>query len=70
LSGGEPPYRDVFDASRRVERTYPPDLLPLAAMVPGYRGNAAAARAVLAWLSARFPIPAAIGAALDDLLTN
>ncbi|MFC7529844.1 hypothetical protein [Actinoplanes sp. GCM10030250] len=61
LSGGEPPYRDPFDASRRVERAYPPDALPLAAMVPGYTGNAAAALAILDWLAHRYPIDPAIG---------
>lgn len=68
LSEGEPPYRDVFDASRRVERTYPPEILPLAAMVPGYRGNAAAARVILGWLSARFRVPAPIGTAIEEML--
>ncbi|GIE89861.1 hypothetical protein [Actinoplanes regularis] len=70
LGEGEPPYRDVFDASRRVERTYSPRVLPLERMVPGYRGNAAAARVVLDWLSARYPIPAPIGAAIEDLLSS
>lgn len=68
LSAGEPPYRDVFDDSRRVERTYPPSLLPLAEMVPGYRGNAAAARVILDWLSARFPVPAPMRAAIEAML--
>ncbi|KUL28479.1 hypothetical protein [Actinoplanes awajinensis] len=70
LSEGEPPYRDAFDSSRRVERTYPPQVLPLAAMVPGYRGNVAAARAILDWLGDRFPIPAPIGSAIDGLLSS
>ncbi|GAA4601739.1 hypothetical protein GCM10023107_57780 [Actinoplanes octamycinicus] len=70
LSEGEPPYRDLFDPSRRVERTYPPQLLPLAEMVPGYRGNAAAARAILDWLGARFPIPAPLGARIEELLSK
>ncbi|BCY07482.1 hypothetical protein L3i22_025700 [Actinoplanes sp. L3-i22] len=68
LTDGEPPYRDVFDASRRVERTYAPQVLPLAEMVPGYRGNAAAARTILSWLGARFRIPAPIGEAIEALL--
>ncbi|WIM98742.1 hypothetical protein ACTOB_002352 [Actinoplanes oblitus] len=70
LSEGEPPYRDVFDPSRRVERTYPPQLLPLAEMVPGYRGNAAAARAILGWLGARFAIPGPINRAIEELLRS
>ncbi|MFI1993929.1 hypothetical protein [Actinoplanes sp. NPDC020271] len=68
LSAGEPPYRDVFDDSRRVERTYPPHELPLAEMVPGYRGNAAAARVILDWLAARFRVPAPMGEAIERLL--
>jgi hypothetical protein len=68
LSAGEPPYRDVFDDSRRVERTYPPHVLPLEGMVPGYLGNAAAARVILDWLSVRFPVPPPLREALESLL--
>ena len=68
LSGGEVPYRDVFDAARRVEHAYPPEVLPLAAMVPGYLGNVAAARAVLDWLERRHPVDPAIGDAIRELL--
>ncbi|MFJ6197864.1 hypothetical protein [Micromonospora sp. NPDC092111] len=60
--------RDPFDPSRRVERAYPPEVLPLAAMVPGYRGNRAAARVVLDWLAARFPVDPVIGDAVRRLL--
>ncbi|MEU5526276.1 hypothetical protein ABZ744_04990 [Micromonospora chersina] len=52
--------RDPFDPSRRVEQAYPPEVLPLAAMVPGYRHNREAARATLDWLAARFPLDPAI----------
>ncbi|MEV6350240.1 hypothetical protein [Actinoplanes sp. NPDC051851] len=66
LDEGEPPYRDLFDPSRRVERAY---RLPLAAMVPGYDGNAAAARTILDWLSSRYPVPPALGRAIEDMLS-
>ncbi|WP_436520647.1 hypothetical protein [Actinoplanes sp. HUAS TT8] len=68
LNEGEPPYRDVFDDSRRVERTYPPEVLPLAGMVPGYHGNPAAARVILDWLGARFRVAVPIRAAIEALL--
>ncbi|MGR6318326.1 hypothetical protein Q2K19_01175 [Micromonospora soli] len=62
--------RDPFDASRRVERAYPPEVLPLAEMVPGYRHNRAAARATLGWLTARFPVDPVIATAVRDLLAT
>jgi hypothetical protein len=70
LDKGEAPYRDPFDVSRRVERAYPPDVLPLAAMAPGYGHNLAAARATFAWLSHRYPVHPGIGAAVRALLTR
>lgn len=60
--------RDPFDPSRRVEQAYPPEVLPLAEMVPGYRANRAAARTTLAWLEARFPVDPVIGDAVRRLL--
>ncbi|MEV6302905.1 hypothetical protein AB0M02_26055 [Actinoplanes sp. NPDC051861] len=65
LETGEAPYRDPFNPSRRVERTYP---LPLAAMAPGYTGNADAARAILEWLSKRYPVDPAIGSPIRELI--
>ena len=47
LSGPGPSGADPFDRTRRVERTWPADVLPLADLVPGYRHNVAAASAVL-----------------------
>ena len=61
--------RDVFDPSRRVEQAYPREVLPLAAMVPGYRHNRAAARATLDWLAARFPLDPAIADPVRALLS-
>ncbi|MEV4489466.1 hypothetical protein AB0K04_05035 [Micromonospora coxensis] len=60
--------RDPFDPTRRVEQAYPPEDLPLAAMVPGYRANRDAARATFGWLSARFPVHPVLGEAIRRLL--
>ncbi|WP_428962610.1 hypothetical protein [Micromonospora fluostatini] len=68
--GGVRAGRDPFDPSRRAERAYPPEVVPLAAMVPGYRHNRAAAGTVLAWLAARFPVDPALGAAIRRLLDD
>ncbi len=62
------PGRDPFDPARRVETVYPPDVLPLAAMVPGYLHNTAAARAVLGWLAGRFDIDPVMQRAVRELL--
>ncbi|MFI7282494.1 hypothetical protein ACIBOV_19765 [Micromonospora chersina] len=62
--------RDPFDPSRRVEQAYPPEVLPLAAMVPGYRHNREAARATLDWLAARFPLDPAIADPIRALLAT
>ncbi|QLQ34994.1 hypothetical protein [Micromonospora robiginosa] len=62
--------RDPFDPSRRVEQAYPPEVLPLAEMVPGYLHNRAAARAMLDWLQARFPVDPVIGGAVRELLAR
>ncbi|MEU8244357.1 hypothetical protein AB0C07_39385 [Actinoplanes missouriensis] len=70
LSSGEAPYRDPFDVTRRVERAYPADVLPLAAMVPGYAHNTAAARTIFEWLGKRYPVHPGIGAAITALLTR
>jgi hypothetical protein len=59
---------DPFDGSRRVERRWGRDVLPLAELVPGYERNGAAARAVLSWLSARSEPDPVLVAAVEDLL--
>jgi hypothetical protein len=61
---------DPFDRSRRVEQAWPPHVLPLADMVPGYARNAAAATAVLAWLTGRFDVDPAVVTAVEGLLTR
>ena len=60
--------RDPFDPSRRVEQAYPPDVLPLAAMVPGYERNRQAARVTLGWLEDRFAVDPVIASAIHRLL--
>ena len=70
LSGPAPTGSDPFDRTRRVEQVWPPDVLPLADLVPGYRHNVAAASAVLAWLRARHEVDPAIGGAIDGLIAS
>ncbi|MEV4280439.1 hypothetical protein [Actinoplanes xinjiangensis] len=70
LGGGEPPYRDAFEPARRIERAHPVEVLPLAAMVPGYTGNVAAVRFTLGWLERRYTVPAGIGDALRELVRS
>jgi hypothetical protein len=60
--------RDPFEASRRVEQAYPPDVLPLAAMVPGYEHNWAAAGFTFDWLRQRFAVDPVIAAVIRRLL--
>lgn len=67
-SPARPHHRDAFDPSRRVETAYPPDLLPVSRMVPGYDNNPSAARATLAWLTERFQIDHVIRSAIEELL--
>ncbi|PWU51552.1 hypothetical protein DLJ47_21185 [Micromonospora sp. S4605] len=62
--------RDPFDASRRVEQAYPPEVLPLAAMVPGYQHNRRAAEVTLTWLEERFTVDRVIADAIRRLLAT
>jgi hypothetical protein len=62
--------RDPFEASRRVELAYPPEVLPLAAMVPGYEHNIGAARHTFDWLRERFAVDPVIAAAIEELLSR
>lgn len=62
--------RDPFEASRRVETAYGPEVLSLSAMVPGYDRNADAARATLGWLTARFECDPVIVQAIERLLND
>lgn len=60
--------RDPFEASRRVEQAYPPDVLPLSVMVPGYEHNWAAARFTFDWLCREFAVNPIIATAIGQLL--
>ncbi len=60
---------DPFDPARRAETNIPAGELPLAAMMPGYHGNRAAAEAILDWLEARFAVDPVIAAAIRAQLT-
>jgi hypothetical protein len=62
--------RDPFELSRRVEQAYPPNVLPLAAMVPGYERNRQAAQVTLAWLQERFTVDPVIASAIQQLLQS
>lgn len=68
LTGSSPALRDVFDASRRVEGAFAPEVLPLARLVPGYEHNVPAATAMLAWLRDRFDVDPGVGGAVDALI--
>lgn len=62
--------RDPFEPSRRVEQAYPPDVLPLARMVPGYERNREAAAEMLTWLKERFDVDPVIAAAIESVLAR
>ncbi|MCI4065946.1 hypothetical protein MRQ36_26710 [Micromonospora sp. R77] len=70
LAAGPGRHRDPFDLSRRVEAAYPPEVLPLAEMVPGYADNRRAAAVTLAWLVQRYPVDPVIRAAIEQLLAD
>jgi len=62
--------RDPFEPSRRVEQAYPPEMLPLAAMVPGYEHNRQAASFTLSWLKERFKVDPVIAGAIESVLAR
>lgn len=59
---------DPFEPTRRAEQASTPHPLPLERMVTGYRGNAAAARATLGWLTAHHEADPVIVAEVERLL--
>jgi hypothetical protein len=59
--------QDAFVIERGAETRYGPDVLPLAAMIPGYERNGEAALAILAWLEARADVDASVAAAIRRL---
>jgi hypothetical protein len=58
---------DPFEPTRRTEVSHD---VPLAAMMPGYVANAAAAEAVLAWLEERYPTDPAITGPVRELIRS
>jgi hypothetical protein len=59
--------QDPFAVERGAERRFPPELLPLTAMVPGYEHNAEAALAILEWLEARVEVSPILASAIREL---
>lgn len=59
--------RDPFGAERRVEARHPDLAAALSAMMPGVERCPEAARAILGWIEARYPVNPAIRAAILDL---
>ena len=61
---------DPFAVERRAERRFTPAQLPLEQLVPGYRHNAAAAKAVMRCLRAHASLDPAMAAAVHDLIAR
>ena len=60
--------QDPFAVERRAERRFTPAQLPLDQLVPGYRRNAVAAKAVMRCLGAHVSLDPAMAAAVHDLI--
>ena len=61
------PRQDPFAVERGAETRFDPEVLPLAAMVPGYERNVEAALAILAWLEARVEVSRPLADAIREL---
>ncbi|HUK12015.1 MAG TPA: hypothetical protein VLW17_01835, partial [Thermoanaerobaculaceae bacterium] len=59
--------RDPFNAARRFERRSPALAAELERFLPGYARTPEAARAILAFLERRWPVSAAMAAAIRAL---
>ena len=59
--------QDPYVIERGVEARFGADVLPLAAMIPGYERNGEAALAILEWLEARADVDPALAAAIRRL---
>lgn len=66
----EQPFPDVFEATRRVEQARTDRQPDWAALVRGYAGNAASARAVLDWVERWYDPSPAMVAAIRGLLAR
>jgi hypothetical protein len=61
------PKQDAFVVERGAEKRFARDVLPLAAMAPGYDRNAQAALAMLEWLEARVDVSQALATSIRQL---
>ena len=59
--------QDVFAIERGAEKRFPPDVLPLGRLVPGYGRNSEAALAILEWLEERTDVDPTLAAAIRRL---
>ena len=66
---GAGPRQDAFIVERGAERRFGAEVLPLAAMVPGYERNREAALAILEWLEARAAVDPVLAAEIRRLAT-
>lgn len=67
LEAAQPGFEDPFNRERRFEVRFPQTAAVLAACLPGYDATPAAARAILQFLSARFPVNPALQMAIEQL---
>jgi hypothetical protein len=59
--------QDEFVVERGAETRFRPDVLPLAALVPGYERNSEAALAILEWLESRADVDGTLAAEIRRL---
>ena len=67
LETAQPGFEDPFNRERRFEARFPQTAAALAACLPGYDAAPAAARAILQFLSSRFPVNPALKLAIEQL---
>ena len=67
LEAAQPGFEDPFNRERRFEARFPQTAVVLAACLPGYDATPAAARAILQFLSSRFPVNPALKLAIQQL---
>ncbi len=67
LETAQPGFEDSFNRERRFEARFPQTAAVLAAYLPGYDATPVAARAILQFISARFPVNPALKVAIERL---
>ncbi|MGW5238556.1 hypothetical protein ACWEOW_06460 [Monashia sp. NPDC004114] len=70
LGLGNGPQQDLFVIDRSAERRFPPELLPLGDLVPGYDRNSHAAATLLRLLEAHVELDPSIVAGVRDLVAR